>query len=180
MLSSRTSRTNTVEPSTISRRTSAADGRQPRAHSHPHRMRRCLHVVVVVRMSPPHFSPDTAAVSLTPPFPVLDPPLSTHYPYRFFGPSPCVHLFQRHFSPAHHSGRASLSAPPCIFPQPARVCPLCPLRPLIFHGLFVLARPSCFRDKTMSSLTASDRFLLEGRSNCLYRHLDLLFSPACV
>ena len=145
MPSSCTSRINIVEPLTISRRTSAADGCQPRAHSRPHRMRRCLHVVVVVRMSPPHFSHHTAVVSLTPPFPFLAPPLSTHYPYRFFGPSPCVRLFQRHFSPAHHTGRASLSAPPCIFPQPARVCPLCPLRPLIFHGPFVFARPSCFR-----------------------------------
>jgi len=145
MPSSCTSRINTVEPLTISRRTSAEDGCQPRAHSRPHRMRRCLHVVVVVRMSPPHFSPHTAVVSLTRPFPFLAPPLSTHYPYRFFGPSPCVRLFQRHFSPAHHTGRASLSAPPCIFPQPARVCPLCPLRPLIFHGPFVFARPSCFR-----------------------------------
>ena len=140
-----TSRTNTVEPSTISRRTSAADGCQPRAHSRPHRMRPCLHVVVVVRISPPHFSPHTAPVPLTPLFPVPAPPLSTHYPDRFFGPSLCVRLFHGNFSPAHHTCRASLSAPSCIFPQPARVVPLCPLRPFICHGPFVLARPWCFR-----------------------------------
>jgi len=145
MPSACTLRINTVQPLTISQRTSAADGCQPRAHSRPHRMRRCLHVVDVVRMSPPHFSPHTAPVSLTPPFPVLAPPLSTHFLYRFFEPSRCVRLFQMHFCAAHHTCRASLSAPPCIFPQPARVCPLCPLRRLIFHGPFVFARLSCFR-----------------------------------
>ena len=156
--------------------------RSPTSSSQPPtpRMRRCLHVVVVVRMSPPHFSPDTAAVSLTPPFPVLAPPFRLITPTASLDPlSACVcskgTSLPRIILVVPHSPRLhAFSLNPLVSARSAPSAPSSSTDCLFSHD----HRASAL--KTMSSLAASDRFLLDGRSNRLYRHLDLLFSPARV
>jgi len=124
--------------------TSAADGGPPRAHSHPRLMRRCLHIFVVVRMPPPHFSPHAAPLPLTPPFRLPPPPLSNHCPFLFLNPL-CARV---------PSLGMSFPRMVCVVPHSPRLH-ACSLYPLVFslsapsapsyQGPFVAARPWYFR-----------------------------------
>ena len=157
--------------------TSAADGGPPGAHSHPRLMRRCLHIVVVVRLPPPHFSPHAAPLPLTPPFRLPPPPLSIHCPFWTRSvhaslPGACL---SRAWYVSCLAPRASMHVPstPSCFPS---------LPPPPPHTTGLLLPPDRGTSVLMAMclLAAQGDFLLDGRSDHSYRHSDLVLSPVCV
>ena len=104
--------------------TSAPHGGPPHAHSLPRRMRRCLHVVAVVWMPPPHFSCHAVPLHLN--------PLSPSPPFPFDSlPLPLVWTPSAHATnPREILSRSSYAS--CLTPRSSKPVP--PLPPRVCNG----------------------------------------------
>lgn len=123
-------------------RSGAISGWTPAHHTAAHHTLTAGHAAcVVASTSLPssgchrHISRVTLPLFTSPPSPLPPPPLSTHSLYLWFGPPLRMRRFRGKFSPAHRTRRASLPAPPCLFPR----CPL-------VSSLSAPSAPSCPTD----------------------------------